>query len=150
MIAVLSLIIGVAAAFSLLQWGIVVIGEYIKLPSNLVPIVSFFLIFLAVIIGLNFLGKIAKKAIDLTLVGSLDNVAGALVGILKSAFVISVLIWIFSSIGVVFFSEFIEESQLYSYIQPVAPAIFEYLSFVMPFLKDLYQSVQEQLQPQSV
>jgi membrane protein required for colicin V production len=74
--------------------------------------------------------------IDLTPLGTLDNFAGAIVGILKWALGISFLLWATVAFGFNFFEEE-EQSPLYNYIAQLAPWVVEKVQSFAPSLHDL-------------
>lgn len=92
------------------------------------------------------LGKALKKIIDLTLLGAVDNIAGALLSAVKWVFGISVVLWLTSTFDIGIPEQWEEESLLYSYILPFAPAVVDFFSAVVPFAHDLFDTVKELLQ----
>ena len=90
---------GILGGFKFLHWGMELISKYVDISNKILPYVSFILIFLAILIGVNMLGKLIKKVIDATLLGNIDSLVGALVGMVKWAFAISIIMWISASIS---------------------------------------------------
>lgn len=100
-------------------------------------------IFIAVIVIVSLLSKLLKKVIDLTIMGVLDNALGALAGIFKWAFILSVLFWVFDSIGLRLPSRTTEASALFPYIAQIGPAIFEWLANMLPFIQKMIDSLKK-------
>jgi membrane protein required for colicin V production len=109
---------------------------------QLLTIAVFVVLFILVLIAITYLGIWLKKVIEVTFLGVFDNVLGALASILKWAFIFSVLIWVFDSIGVSLSKEIQEESMLYPIIEVIGPKGFHFLSQIMPFLKDMIDSLE--------
>ena len=82
-----------------MHWGMDILDQYFDISGDLLPYISFIVIFIVIILVVNLIGKIFKKIIDLTLLGALDNAAGAMLSVLKWAFGISIILWLSSSFG---------------------------------------------------
>ena len=142
-VSILAFILAVIGAFKLLHEGMNFLQENFQLSGKLLPYLSFLLIFVAIIIMVNLLGKAVKKMLDMTLLGSFDSLAGALIGIFKWAFGLSVLIWIFNYFQINPIDKYAEDSIVYPMIHSFAPTVIDYISALLPFAKDLFSSVQE-------
>ena len=147
LISILAFIVATISAFMLLHWGVQMLDDLIDGLNGILPYLAFVLIFVGVAILINVLGKILKQAIDLTMLGSFDNFAGALIGVLKWVFGISLLIWLTDYLGFELPSEWEQESIMFAKLEPVAPFIFEACSEYLPFLKSIFESITEGLQP---
>ncbi|REE01677.1 CvpA family protein [Marinoscillum furvescens] len=101
----------------------------------------FVALFLVAVLIVNLLAKLLKKALDLTFLGFFDNVLGALAGIFKWAFIVSVFFWVFDSIGVRFPDKQTDGSLIYPYVKELGPKAFEWLSKVLPFIEDMMDSL---------
>ena len=112
--------------------------------SNYFDIVSI-LVFIGLFILLSYLiktgARLLKKAIDITPFGMLDNLAGALSGIFKVALIISVIIWVCSSVGIDFQKSFATESIFFPYLVVVGPSVFEFVGHLIPIIQDLIDSM---------
>lgn len=146
LLALLAFIIAILGGFYLMHLGVDFLSNQFELNGKFLPILSFFLIFVSIIVLVNFIGKALKKVIDMTPFGSLDNVAGAVLGAVKWAFGLSILLWIISFTGFQSIS-FLKNSQLIPYLEPVAPVVFEYVSFVIPVVSEIFSSIEDTLQP---
>jgi membrane protein required for colicin V production len=144
-IAIISFVLAIIGGFKLMHWGMDLLDKYFDIGGHLLPYISFIVIFIAIILLVNLIGKLVKKIIDLTLLGAVDNLAGALLSIIKWAFAISVLLWLSSSFGVVFSEEWRQDSFLYSYLLSFAPTVVDYFSGFMPFANNLFDQIKEML-----
>lgn len=103
-----------------------IIGLIIKgsLDINIIPvkIISFILIFIIVLFIIHLLARIAEKFIKTVHLNIFNRIGGIIAGILKTAFIISVLLIFINKLG--FLSEDKrEESLLYNPVSKLAPAI---------------------------
>ena len=144
-IAILAFILAIIGSFKLLHAGMDFLDRHFEISGKLLPYIAFIVIFIVIIILVNMLGKWIKKLLDMTLLGSFDNVAGAIIGILKWAFGISVLIWITISFDVNLSEKWSEGALLYPWVEAFAPKVVQWISSVFPFLEGLYDMVREML-----
>lgn len=146
-ISLLALVLGIIGGFKLLHLGMEWLDQHANINGNLLPYISFVAIFLIIVIGMNFLGKLLKKVLDMTLLGSIDNLTGSLLGLLKWAFGISIILWLTASFGLLLPERAIENSTLFEYIEPIAPVVVDYISTIFPFAHGLFDTILEYLQP---
>ncbi len=144
-IAIISFVLAIIGGFKLMHWGMEMLDKYFDIGGNILPYISFIVIFIGIILIVNLIGRFVKKIIDLTLLGSVDNLAGALLSVVKWAFAISILLWLTSSFGIEFSQEWRENSILYSYLLSFAPTVVDYCSGLMPFAHDLFDHIQQML-----
>jgi membrane protein required for colicin V production len=147
LIAIFALILGIIGGFKLIHLGIDLLDEYIT--SEILPFLSFILIFVAIVILVNLLGKALKEIIHLTPLGSIDSLVGAVIGVFKWAFGLSVLIWIFGNFNVELPADAIEGSSIYPLVESIAPWTADQLSIIFPFLDQAFDSIKQQLNIQA-
>lgn len=109
---------------------------------QLLTVGVFIVLFVIVVLIVGLLGKILKKAIDITFLGFFDNLLGAIASVFKWAFIFSVIIWVFDSIGMRLSPEWQDESLIYPFVEVIGPKTFEWVSKVMPFVKDMIDSLE--------
>jgi membrane protein required for colicin V production len=84
--------------------------------------------FFAVLIGVGILGSLLKKGIRLTILGWIDKAAGGLMGLVKSALALSIILLLLLQIpwgeGV---TRTIHRSRLVPVIVPLAPRTFDFM-----------------------
>ncbi len=69
------------------------VAQLLPFDGDNALLVSFFIIFVAVVIGALALAKLAERFIKLVHVGALNNIAGALFGMIKGVCIVGVLIY---------------------------------------------------------
>lgn len=149
-ISLASFFIAIILGVKLLDWGIEFLATYIEGYEAILPIIAFGVIFITIILVLNLLGKALKKILDMTLLGSFDDLAGALLGILKWALLISIFIWIYESFGGGVKEETTSTSLLFDPISALAPGLFNTLSGLFPFIIDFFEQSKELVNPQEI
>ena len=146
LIGIVAFVLAIIAGFKLMEVGMVYLDEYIEGFNELLPFLSFIIIFLAIIILINMLGKLLKKMIDMTILGGFDSIAGAIVGVVKWAIGVSILLWLCNNFGFELPGQN-EELVLYPYLAELGPNIIASLDAVLPFAQDMLDSIKELLSP---
>lgn len=108
---------------------------------QLLTIGVFLILFLMAVVLINLMARALKKVVDLTFIGLLDNVLGSLAAVFKWAFILSVVFWVFDSIGMRLPSHYVDDSIIYPYIKNIGPDIFQWLSEMLPFVEDMMDSL---------
>src|SRR5688572_7648105 len=121
--SLLGIFLGILAGFKLMGIAMVNISRYYEIDDKILPYVAFGIVFIIVAILVGLLGKFLKSSIEKTVLGNADQFAGSAIGILKAAFMASVLLWITSSMKVNFPDHWTEDSWLYPPIASFAPTV---------------------------
>jgi membrane protein required for colicin V production len=144
-IAIISFVLAIIGGFKLMHWGMDLLDQHFDISGELLPYLSFIVIFIGIILIVNLVGKAFKKIIDLTPLGAVDNIVGAALSIIKWSFGISILLWLSDSFGLAFSAEWTDDSLIYSHLLSFAPMVVDYASGVMPFAHDLFDQIQKML-----
>ncbi len=140
---ILAFVLAIIGGFKLLHWGMGLLDKHFEINGTLLPYISFILIFIGIVLLVNLIGKMLKRVLDMTLLGSLDAFAGGLVGLLKWTFGVSVILWLSTNVGLFVPPEYIDESLLYLYIVNIAPTVVEYVAILWPMAEDLFHPIKE-------
>jgi len=144
LITILAFIIGLISAFSLLHRGIELLRPYIDSERWIVP-AAFVLIFVGVYFGISLFARSLRSVIHSTPLGKADNAAGGMLGVIKMAFSLSVLMWIFRNTGLDnIYKEYSKNSYIYPFLIEFAPRLTKYITYIIPF-QDIFALVKEQL-----
>lgn len=143
---VLAFVLAIIGGFKLMEVGMVYLSEYFEDFGQLLPFISFILIFLAIILLVNMLGKLLKKVIDMTLLGGFDKFAGAILGLVKWAIGVSILLWLVNNFGIELPGQD-EDLVLYPFLTELGPKLIASLDVVLPFAKEMLESIKELLSP---
>lgn len=107
------------------------------------PVIAFLIVFFLTLILVNVAGWILKQVMDMILLGGLDSLAGAILGIVKSAFFISLFLLLALKFDLNMPKEWKKESQLLTYIEPLAPGVVWALEPFVPKIKELEKTIEE-------
>ncbi len=146
-VGIAAFILAIIGSFKLLHVGIDFLASQFGSFSHLFPYIAFVLLFIGILLLINLLGKAVKKMMDLTLLGSMDNFAGAIVGILKWGIAISIFLWLTDTVGFKIPETSQQGSMLYGYIAPLGPKTIEIISSIIPFMGDLIDSIRDLIKP---
>ena len=101
--------------------------EHFDFHSKYMSIISFTITFLGVVVLVMLFGKSLEKVVNLIMLKLVNKIAGAVFGLLKIAFFLSVLIFILTTFGIeenVIDKKMQEKSYLYGPVKSIAPVIF--------------------------
>jgi membrane protein required for colicin V production len=134
-----AIVLGVFLAFKLMALGVEFLHRYFNADLHYLPYISFLIIFIGVIIVVMFIGNRFKNSMDKTFLGKLDALAGALLGVGKYAFCLSVLFWILSSLSIRFPTNWTEHSFLYPQTVKFAKQVNSSVGKLVPFVKGIFK-----------
>ncbi len=131
--SLVSLVIGIWAAYQFSATTGDYLIKYFTLSNNVLPLVSFIVTFLVVVIAIHFLAKALERIIKLAALGLINRLAGALFSFLKVGLIVGTLLYagslIDDSVGVLP-NDIKKESLVYEPIISAPPKM-------LPMLKDL-------------
>ncbi|NVO84836.1 CvpA family protein [Hymenobacter terrestris] len=140
----LALVLGLVGGLALLNDAIPLVRHYVGEAFGLLPLVSFVLVFAAIGWGVHLLSGLLKTAVHLTPLGFLDNLGGAVGGILKWVLGLSLLLYGVESAGVPLISpQLAADSQVLPYVREATPAALQVVGFAMPFASTLLTRLRE-------
>ena len=121
-----ALILGIWAAVHFSNFMDKILTDKFHPSGTWLPVLSFTIIFLCVVILVLLIAKGVEKLVSLVGMGILNRIAGGAFGLLKGIIFLSVLIFIvcsFDSKGKMISKETKGKSMFFSYVQPVFPFI---------------------------
>ena len=136
--SLLAIILGVLAGFKLMGEAMIMLGQHYVINEKILPYVAFAVVFLIVVIVVNLLGKILSSSLNKTLLGSADQFLGGALGILKTGFMLSVVLWITNSLNLEIVEQWSDDSVLYPVIAKFAPAATGWVSELFPVFNTLF------------
>jgi membrane protein required for colicin V production len=140
LITMLALVLGVFGAFKLTGEGMHLLQDEFNADKESLPYITFFLIFVIIIVLVTWLGKAIRKSIDKTFLGRVDEICGSVLGAFKSLFVLSVLLWIADSFKHAPPEEWTDGSYLYTFTAHLAPTLARWTAQFVPFLQEIFPS----------
>ena len=137
-----AVIIGLAAAMKLSEAVAGWIGKSVKVSDKWLPVISFAVVFLAVILLVRLGARAIQRLTETMMLGWVNRLGGIL-------FYAAIYITAFSV--VLFYAEqvklvkpaTIEASVTYSFIQPWGPKLINALGTIIPFFKDMFNKLED-------
>ena len=132
-IAIISIIAGVWLSVQFASEVTVRLAQYIQGSEQVLKVVSFALIFIAVIAGLALLGRLVEGTVKLIMLGWLNRLLGVVFSLVKASLIVGLIIMAFCSLNNTF--QFVSEDVLNQSV--LFPPLKNMAYTVFPYLKDL-------------
>lgn len=140
--SLLAFIIGLAAALKLS----VVVAAYLKDSAGSfikwLPLISFMLVFIAVIFLVGLLARLIKKTIQFAMLGWLDSLGGMVLYVAIYAIIFSVFLFFANNLFLIQPTT-IHDSKIYPYVAPWGPKVIDNLGKIIPVFKDMFTQLQD-------
>jgi membrane protein required for colicin V production len=140
--SVVALIIGLAAAIKLS----VVAANYLKASINVsskwLPVLSFILVFIIVILLVRWTASLLQAAIDFAWLGWINKLGGVLLYAAIYTAIFSVVLFYGTKSGIISTST-IAASRTYNFIAPWGPALINGVGKIIPLFKDMFAQLED-------
>lgn len=136
----LGLIVGIWAGLHFSKLAAELLKETFHLQGAYLPILSFLVVFVIVMIGVYFFGKILEKSAEVMLMGWLNKLLGIVFGVLKQALILSFILMILNNFAPsvdIITKEQQQKSYFYNTIKGIAP-------LMLPKIKSLGSEIKVQ------
>ncbi|MGB4884196.1 MAG: CvpA family protein [Ferruginibacter sp.] len=147
--SIISFIAGIAAA---LKFSAVASEKLaVQLPSlgKWLPFFSFMLVFIVVIIAINIGTKMLQTVVETLMLGWLNRIGGIVFYVMIYCILFSVFLFYGTQMHLINQS-YIENSQSYSKLYPLAPMIIDGIGEVIPLFKGAFSQLQNFFQKQAL
>jgi membrane protein required for colicin V production len=144
-VAVFSFIaffIGLAAALKLSAVVAGYLGQNVKISDRWLPVISFIVVFIIVIILVNLGAKAIEKAFQLAMLGWINRLGGIIFYLLLYITVFSVLLFYAKQLNLLK-PETVHNSVTYAYIEPWGPKAINAFGKLIPVFKDMFIQLEE-------
>lgn len=138
LISLLAIVLGILGGFKLMGYAMILLTNRFNIDNVILPYISFGIIFILIVIAVSLIGKAIKASIDKNFLGKVDQIIGAILGLLRVVFLTSVAIWILNSMRIAPDEKWTAESWLYPKIAIFAPSVTTWLAKLIPAFKDVF------------
>ena len=138
LVSLLAVILGVFLGFKLMGEGMIFLEKKFNADQTTLPYISFFIIFILVVVLVTWMGKAIRNSIDKTFLGRVDESMGLILGAFKTLFMVSVLLWIVDSLKYNLKVEWTQGSWLYPFTAKLAPDLAGWIAQFLPFFKEIF------------
>ncbi len=139
--SIIAFIIGLAAALKLSAIVAVYLQNSTTLSSKWLPVISFALVFILVVILVNLGGKLIEKTFEMALLGWLNRIGGMLLYVLLYTIIYSVVLF-YADKMLLFEKSTIEASKVYPWVYPLAPWVINSFGKLVPLFKDMFSELE--------
>ena len=126
-----GLIIGLYAGLHFSKMAAGLIQDTFHVQGEWLPIASFILVFILVLLGVYILGKLMEKTAEVMMLGLLNKLGGAIFSVIKMALILSFILFMLNGLapgGSIFSKEQRQKSFLYKPVESFA-------NFLLPKIK---------------
>jgi len=136
--SLLAIILGVLGGFKLMGRAMFLLSEKFNIDATVLPYISFFVVFILIVILVTLVGRLIRSSIDGNFLGQVDQIMGGLLGIVKIIFMTSVILWILDSMKVDLPERWTENSWLYPKVALFAPKVTSLIGRFIPAFKGIF------------
>lgn len=129
LVDLVSVIAGAWAAFRFSALVSNWLANYVTWDKNLLYVVSFAIIVVVAVLVLNLIGNMITKAVKIASLGWLNRIFGVLLGVLKTALIIGLLIMLFNNLNGQWYlvePEKLEDCTIFNWLGDAANTVFPY------------------------
>lgn len=125
-----ALVLGIWGGIKFSDWTAELITEYTGFKSGHLNIIAFLVTFVVIVVLVHIIGKIIDNAIKVVALGFLNRLAGIIFGVLKTAVILSIFLFLFDTVDEnvhILPSEQKSNSKIYSPMKKLVPTLFPFI-----------------------
>lgn len=131
-VSTVALMVAVIAGFRFLDQMSIWLKPHLPDAGKALPVISFLVLFFAIIFGLNYLAKVTRKVLNYTIFGTFDKIGGAFLGATKVLISVSAVLWFAGFIGLSLPASFSEKSLLMPVAKQAGGIGYRFLAGLLP------------------
>ncbi len=140
--SLVAVIIGLAAAMKLSTVVAGYIGRAVKVSDEWLPVISFVIVFLIVILLIRLGARAIEKTVEVAMLGWLNKIGGVVLFAAIYTTVFSVLLFYLEQMKLIQ-PEIINKSVTYSFVQPWGPKVINGFGSIIPVFKDMFGELEQ-------
>ncbi|HEY8387217.1 MAG TPA: CvpA family protein [Parasegetibacter sp.] len=140
--SVIAMFVGLAAALKLSSVVAAYMETQTKISGVWLPVFSFILVMIISIMLVRWVGKILEKTVKLAMLGWLNRLGGIVLYILLYCMIYSILLFFANQTGLLK-EEVVNDSIIYRWLEPLAPAIMDSFGRIIPFFRDMFTTLED-------
>ena len=138
--SLLAFVIGLAAALKLSTVTAHYLGEQIEISRKWLPVVSFMLVFVIVVLAVRWVARLIQKTAETLMLGWLNRLGGILVYALTYTIIYSVILFYANQVHLIN-PETIAASHCFAFITPIGPRVIDAMGIIIPFFRDMFDEL---------
>ena len=133
--------IGIAAALKLSALVASYLEHHTNIAAKWLPLFAFILVFATVVLLVQLAGKAVESIFNISLIGWVNRLGGALLYIAMYTLAFSVVLFYLEKMNITG-QVVLEESRAYAMIGGLGPSVIETLGAVIPFFKNMFHDLE--------
>ena len=138
----IAIIIGLAAAIKLSVVISAYIGKSVKISEEWLPLISFIVVFLVVVLVVRWIANIIQRTIEITMLGWVNRLGGIIFYSALSVAVFSVILFYCEQMKMIK-PETINKSFTYSFVQPWGLKTINAFGAAIPLFRDMFRDLEK-------
>jgi membrane protein required for colicin V production len=138
----IAIIVGLAAAIKLSVAVAGYIGKAVKISDEWLPIISFIVVFVAVVLLVRWGANVIDRTAKVAMLGWVNRLGGIILYLAIYIAVFSVLLFYAEQVQLIK-QETINKSATYSYIRPLGPKAINAFGSIIPFFKNMFSELEK-------
>lgn len=139
--SIIAFVIGLAAALKLSAVVALYLEKNVSVPGKWLPVLSFALVFVVVVILVNLGGKLIEKSFEMAFLGWANKLAGAALYAILYTLIFSVVLFYAEKIQLLQPDAF-AKSATWPHIKPWGPLVIDGLGNIIPIFKDMFANLE--------
>ena len=139
--SLVAVIIGLVAAMKLSAVVAGYIGSTIKVSEQWLPVISFIVVFILVILLIRLGANAIERTIEVAMLGLVNKIGGIILYVVIYTVVFSVLLFYAEQLRLLQ-PDTIRKSVVYSYVQPWGPRVINAIGSAIPFFRDMFAELE--------
>ncbi|MGK2862601.1 MAG: CvpA family protein [Chitinophagaceae bacterium] len=137
----IAIIIALAAAMKLSIIAAGYIGEAVKISSKWLPVISFAVVFILVVLLIRVVANLIQKTVELSMLGWFNKLGGIIFYLAIYILVYSVVLFYAEQVKLIQESA-IQNSVTYSFVQPWGPKVIEGFASIVSIFKGMFNELE--------
>jgi membrane protein required for colicin V production len=138
----IAVIIGLAAAIKLSAVVAEHLGKSVKVSERWLPLLSFFIVFLVVVLLVRLGAKLVQRSVELAMLGWVNKLGGIVFYLAIYIAVFSVFLFYIEKMNLLKPAT-ISKSETWPYVHPWGPRIIDGLGTIIPFFKNMFAVLEQ-------
>lgn len=138
----LGIMIGLAAAIKLSAIVARRIGPAVNVSDKWLPVISFFIVFIIVLLLVRLGANLIQKTIETAMLGWVNKLGGIIFYALIYTIVYSIILFYAVKLGIPG-PKTVEASATYSFVQPWGPKVINSFAAIVPIFRDMFSGLED-------
>lgn len=139
--SIIAFIIGLAAALKLSAVMAGYLQKNVSVSSKWLPFISFIIVFIVVVILVNWSGRLVQKTFEMAFLGWANKLGGMVFFAALYIIIFSIFLFYAEKIHL-FETATIQQSVTYPFVKPWGPVVIEGFGKIIPVFKDMFAQLE--------